>query len=475
MAVFNKYSIHDDIHNLFTLGATTELGRWGLDILQHLSGIFFGKFGGSQVYSISIVQFFYIVVFLSISLYLMVKLLGIKSLLSCVVLSGVFITSFFFTALFCYMFTSAAYMFGFLLSVFGVYLICNYKTRKIFWCGIVSMIFSLSIYQAFFAVSLSLIIMFFIKETINKKNITFKDFIKDSLYYIGFCVIVVVLYFVLVKLFLSFRHSQLSSYQNVNNMGKLGIVTYLKSIFATYFYFWNPIEFFRFYTIYVYRIIVTVLFVLIFYKSKELYKIDRNKFYLFVFLNVIFPLSSNIVYVMVGNSGFIHILMLVGQLMLFPYLLFLFENVTEKNTEKAKNIGYISLFLMIFMFIRWDNVFYLKLQFVETRTKSYFTSLIAQIKNTSGYADEYPVVFINETNKKDENIRNLPFPEFSLDFLVNLINDYSWRSFMYNWLAYEPKYEHPEKFENLPEVKSMPHYPDYGSIKIINKTVVVKF
>ena len=40
---------------------------------------------------------------------------------------------------------------------------------------------------------------------------------------------------------------------------------------------------------------------------------------------------------------------------------------------------------------------------------------------------------------------------------------------------FETNIENSEKYESLPEVLSMPHYPDFGSIKIINDVIVVKF
>ncbi|MDE5570192.1 MAG: hypothetical protein K2I82_06010 [Ruminococcus sp.] len=42
MALFNKYSSHDDAHALFGIGATVTFGRWGLKILGKLYRIFFG-------------------------------------------------------------------------------------------------------------------------------------------------------------------------------------------------------------------------------------------------------------------------------------------------------------------------------------------------------------------------------------------------------------------------------------------------
>ena len=46
---------------------------------------------------------------------------------------------------------------------------------------------------------------------------------------------------------------------------------------------------------------------------------------------------------------------------------------------------------------------------------------------------------------------------------------------MHNWCAYKPQLGEKELFENTNQVKNMPHYPDFGSIQVINETIVVKF
>ncbi len=46
---------------------------------------------------------------------------------------------------------------------------------------------------------------------------------------------------------------------------------------------------------------------------------------------------------------------------------------------------------------------------------------------------------------------------------------------MKQWTGYNPQIVESSKYESIDEVKEMPHYPDKGSIRIIDKTVVVMF
>ena len=81
---------------------------------------------------------------------------------------------------------------------------------------------------------------------------------------------------------------------------------------------------------------------------------------------------------------------------------------------------------------------------------------------------------------KDKNVRkmsfawasSIPTPFYGTFFMLN---SYAKKEFMNHWLAYKPNYLDAEDYEKLPEVQMMPHYPDKGSIKLINDVIVVKF
>ncbi|MCM1474475.1 MAG: hypothetical protein NC040_10470, partial [Muribaculaceae bacterium] len=122
---------------------------------------------------------------------------------------------------------------------------------------------------------------------------------------------------------------------------------------------------------------------------------------------------------------------------------------------------------------------YLKAEFQQQRIISYFTIMITQIKSLKGYQDEMPVCYINPKYKKDLMLKELSGFE-SLYVLPYQgakkgVNNYEWGRFMHNWCAFSPEVVDEEDFIDLPEVIDMPYYPDDGSIKIINDTVVVKF
>ncbi|MDE7104274.1 MAG: hypothetical protein K2O36_00165, partial [Ruminococcus sp.] len=130
-------------------------------------------------------------------------------------------------------------------------------------------------------------------------------------------------------------------------------------------------------------------------------------------------------------------------------------------------------------YCRYANINYLKTEYHQQRMTNYFTVMIAQIKSVEGYKDEMPVCYINPRCKQDLTLKELNelelfkvAPNFGIK---SGVNDWAWTYFMNNWCAFSPELANEEDFADLPEVIDMPYYPDDGSIKIINDTVVVKF
>ena len=89
-----------------------------------------------------------------------------------------------------------------------------------------------------------------------------------------------------------------------------------------------------------------------------------------------------------------------------------------------------------------------------------------------------PVTFVNATEKKDENMtvteefRNITIMPYSMD---SLINNYAWLEFVKQWCGYDPFVIDGSLYESFDIVKSMPSYPDDGSIQIVEGVIVVKF
>ena len=179
----------------------------------------------------------------------------------------------------------------------------------------------------------------------------------------------------------------------------------------------------------------------------------------------------------------VYSLMVYSQLFLFVYFAWLLENLSLKHLrfEKAvSSIATVTLAALLLMYCRLDNRCYLKATYAQQEAISYFTTLVSQIKGTDGYRDELPVVFLNRNSDTslhpgdDGHFRDIAYRPYNLD-VNGYVTSYSWQNFMRQWTGYSPIIVEAAEFAELDEVKNMPHYPDDGSIRVIQDTVVINF
>ena len=233
---------------------------------------------------------------------------------------------------------------------------------------------------------------------------------------------------------------------------------------------------------YIYLLIISVGLLLCIIQFLRIFKYDWKRSLFFACLVLLFPLCVNLIIVMAGKNE-THTLMVYAQV--FPFILFawLIEKLDFHRASLQKAACYAALSIMLLslgMYCRVDNKCYLRATFAQQNAISYFTTLITQIKSTEGYRDEMPVVFINSESKTDMTFynsvafSNLHFNPYYMDG-PGYVNTYSWTLFMKQWCGFAPTIVDSREYERLEEVINMPHYPDYGAIKNIHNTIVVKF
>ena len=317
---------------------------------------------------------------------------------------------------------------------------------------------------------------------------TVKHFLTKCMYYMGAVILSVVLYFLINKVFLTVLHLSLSDYMGISDMGNDGILVYLQRIPYAYQIFFFPSVYNHADTvlflnsIHLYRAIL--LFIFIFTGIILLKKFRENIVQaLQIGVAVLFlPLGINFSYVITVPKS-VYTLMIYSQIILYLYLVWLIEQVNVKIKKKyiLQSIALLCTLALVFVFGKIANMCYLVADIKQQRTISYFTSLVADIKAVDNYRDEYPVVFINEYDKKDLSFEEMYQSQWitlkPYHLTMNDMTDFhAWNRFMTLWTGYKPiEAANQDDFKDLPEVKAMPSYPDYGSIKVINKTVVVKF
>lgn len=484
MALFNEYAIGDTTFYLFDVGATLTSGRWFLHFMgQAVHYVFDGKYAVPLL--IGVVS----LLFLSASSYLIIELMDLKKTSSWVFTTAVIILFPTVVSAFLYPFTAAYYVFAILLSTLGVYIICRRRRVDGFALGVVLLSCAVGTYQAYASYIIALFVLVFIKEVEKSDEERFLPYFQKALYFIFAIVAFMGLYFLLTKLSLQYYHLQLDDYQGINTMGQDGIGVYLARTKYAFLYFLRPLDLrggiensmfpMRLKALYYLIMILSSLLVAwnLLLKGREK-KFLQGAFFLAGILAL--PIAANFIFVMCHPKS-VHSLMLYGEVTLFLFAIWIFDRMREyvRFPKPTLAISLSAFLLILACYCYYDNICYLKLDLVQTRVISYCTTLVSQIKGTKGYKDEYPVAYIEPNKIQDKNI--VDFVELQKINITPLYETSDFlrishmTGFLNTWCAFQPVQADAESFQELPEVKAMPCYPDEGSIKVINETVIVKF
>ena len=478
MMLFNKYSFHDDINCLFGVNSTYTLGRWFLGFLAKCSRVFFQ----SPHYSLPLIKGLASISFITISSVLVIKILRIKYIITSVLISAIMVVFPVWASIFGYMYTAPYYAFALLFSSLGVFFLCkSQKNEKIRFCGaVVLLCCSIGIYQAFIPFTLTLLLFYLIEEVYSDESN--RTILMKGAYFAVAVICSVVLYFILTKLFCSIEGCKLSSYQNVSHMGQGDAMVYFERIFRAFRYFWHPKMRNLMYPINIIPIYyVSIGSIAILFLYKLLVLIKNREFIraaILFFLLMCIPVSVNFIAVMCSFET-VHHLMCCAQVMPFILLAWIIEKESFNNALWNKRIyiaGSVILLIVSFVYCRFDNVYYLKYCFTQSQLVNYYNTMITRIKSCKGYKAEYPITFVGNTFG-NTSVRSMPEFRCEMAPLGRMLHSYhifSMGSMMKFWCGYSPTIVKSKPFANLPEVKAMAIYPNDGSIKVINNTVVIK-
>ena len=479
MVLFNRYCFHDDtLYLLRGVGSTISSGRWMLEVFHKIESLLFT----SQYYNISLINGVWTILLICFINIIIVKCFAIKNIYCCIAIAGITVSFPTIGSLFAFMFTSVSYAIGFLMAVFGAYILCKSARWYIQVTAILLMGCSVGVYQSNISVYTSFILLYLIKNcTENKESMII--FFKKSLHY-GIAVILsVVFYFIVNKTVTYLLNITLTDYQGISNMGKTSFWDYYNRVIYAYRMFFLPNTTYQndvlypFNTRFIYWLILLSAGILTVTLLVQKYQKVKSGFVQLLILVLILPLCIHLPYLMVKSSD-IFTRMLYSHIFLYVYIIWLIEHIdfTIKQKPVLQVIVIIGVFFLSYNYCKKSNINYLAAEVKQQRLISYFSELVADIHETENYKAEYPVVFINEREKNDVSFDcQQYFDNVDQPYQKNLVNDYAWKEFMKIWIGYNPVVLEEDNFKDLAEVKNMPSYPDYGSIKVINETVVVKF
>lgn len=469
----NQLPNFDGVINLFGKGATVSSGRWGLELLKLLI----------PNYSMPWPHGVFSLLLLTVSSILIIELFDFQNPISQILLPALMVCFPPQTDIFCFMFTSSCYAVSCFLSVLGVYLVCDGGRKKL-W-AIPCLVFSMSIYQAYIALSASLMLLFLIKLLLDAGEKTVvKQVFRLGLLELLVLGISLVIYRLSIPVSMKIWNISINEYANeVLYRGPSiteGIITAYRMFFFNLISRFNMMIVSRFS-----RDLHAAALLLGFagmccnqYHSKNI----RNTALLFLCL-LLLPAAICCMYIR-AEWSLLHTRVLVGFASLYVLTFLGIEHIPLPLKNAGRDLCNCALCLVVVINCLFANRCYLKLELQYEQAYSLCTSIIAQVRSLPSFRSDlklalYPsagyYLSLPEEISSEEGDMAGTGPLLNKWLIPEAQND---GGFIHNFIDAGIPLADGEEAAALmrtEEAKAMPCYPEPGSIQVIGEYVLVKF
>lgn len=421
---------------------------------------------------------------IAISVMLLKRLFMIKSRLGLFLLACVLCIAPQFTETYMFIYCADAYLIAFTLAISSVYLINKTDNKKIYYLlSIICVAIVCALYQAYLGVVLGLTIILLINKIITNE-ITVKEVIKKFFVYMITFLIGVIGYYVCLKLLLKVQGLELVSYKGANSLGINTILDLPKTILNCYkdfchFFMTNRIINNSYY----HRSIiygVIGLFTLI-GMIECLIKIKDNKiakWLVLILLGVIYPICISVMNIIASTTR-INLVTGPGILITILFPILVFENSFDNNISNIKKWGItLGCFALILSFIVENAFTYMVREQTFNNYKVASIDIYSKVTSIDEYNEDIPWMF-------SDVIRFKPIDSEKANGFIsndnvtwdNYIGTFQNRDFYQKYMGVNINIVDKsiyDKIKKSNEFKSMPIYPEKGSIKIIDDVIVIK-
>lgn len=453
-----------------------QLGRFSLNFLDNV------RFGFVNQLLIVLIALF----FMSIGIMLIRRIFKIENKLILTIMCFTIAVAPQFTETYMYLYCADSYLLAFASAAFAVFSLSRIRTvkedKKWVVFAILATVLTSSLYQAYLGVLAGLLVIYAIKETIDSDAKTaIKHFIRNA-FIIG---IGIGFYYVIFRVLCKLNHTRPASYKGANNLGigtLLALPETIKGCFEDlYYFFFNDGRIINnaYYHRCIFYVILLVSFILSTFSIFKSEKKNRvSKIITTSLLILIFPIAVNIMNVVAAGT---RINLVTGPGILTTVVLFLVFIDYLKDTTFNIIIKYVSYIVLIFIsatFMVADIRTYI------AREKQYndFKVIAENIYTQATLLEDY-----------DPNMEYLfsyviKTPASEIEKTTGMVtkNTISWtgyagvkryQMFYSKFLGKNIVSADEEKYEKIiptEEFEKMSVYPENGSIKIIDNTIVVK-
>lgn len=427
---------------------------------------------------------------ISLAVLFTVKILEIHSKILIFLVSGIFVTNVtVISSAATYINSFDSDMWALFFSAFCVYLWKKYD--KGFLYGSIPLCLSLGLYQAYLSVATTLIIFYLVMQLLNgeKFGIVFKKGIKS----IGMILIAGILYFISMQFILYITHETLASgsYNSIDTVFSMSvknvIFTAVKGYFETIHQLLSVVSIYSEKMVFAVHVIILAIagLIILFRISGKEIKVKEK--ILALVLILLLPFSMNITYALTG--GMTHDLMHYALWLSYLLVLLISWSAVDwcKSWKPVFRFGNQIISACLVFIILWGNVqlgnsVYLRKDLEQQGTLSLFTRIVYQLENFDGYVTgKTPVVFVGKPSTVLEPIRGF-------ERTYELVGSNNWyvlgaaannyyQSY-FDFILQNPAVMADKKtWSQMQEdnrVSDMPCYPEKGSIKILDGTVVIK-
>ncbi len=489
-ALTNHLYNYDELwHTPTGFGTGVEVGRWALSITVWLQKLFF-----DDCFTIPFVNGFTTIILYTLAACFTVAVLNIDDVFYAGI-TGALMTTF--PALVCrmfYMFTTHYYAVGIAMTAAGIWILVRHGRTLRTVSGALSVlasgamvIYGMAIYQAVFVTAVCLLVGYLLTDFIRNDPELKEAFLK-CVSYVVFLGVCMALFLLGSRLALEVTGKEMETYENLDSMGKIspnqllrGLVSCYKTFFKLPFkdvHSMNP-------TVIV-RIAFLAAILTLFYTLFRIWSSQKGLHLKLLITAVIavLPIAVNLIIIMAVSSGTLYSIMvyeIVYELVIPVACLTALDDTAGGLMKAADIVTSLALTATVITYIWFANGNYLAMEYTNVHDNAYFTVLMTQIKSVKGYRDDMPVALIGVPSGDATNSRQAMIDEtFDIAGKASTnTGEYSYWNIMTRVIGFDPPVrnsdEDEEYFYNHPEVAAMPEYPDEGSVKVIDDTIVIKF
>ena len=463
-AFANKLVNHDEIESLFGKGATVTSGRWGLELVK----VLFPDWSMPWLYGLLSL------VMMAAAICLMLDFLELRSPALRLLSAAIVISFPTMTGIFCFMFTSSAYAWAFLLAVLSV-AVFRRGSKGRMALSLVLLVLALGVYQAFIAVTACLFLLRMLRDALDAER-PVRDIVLDGVRALALMAASIAVYYAVTLLVFRFTGAGFNGYVTENVGGGTGLLRRVRMAYDAFFYVFSfrnfylvPTEFSR------YLHIVLGVLLLLGLGAVAAEKKSALHAAVLLVLTLLLPLGVCCMFLIMSPQS-IHTLVLYSFTAFYLLTALLIERLSGRAGQAAGALLSLMLALVVAVNVGFANMTYLKLQLQYDNAYAFYTALSAQIVQTEGFDESCRVAFIG----RQDNLLH-EFPELDTELLQgpgrDLVNIYSRENFLRYYLGFELPFASGEETERLaqdPRVLAMAEYPYDGSVRKIDDFIVVR-